>query len=256
MLEVKGLTRSFGGLDAVSNLSMEVNAGEVVGLIGPNGAGKTTVFNLITGFLPPTRGQVIFLREDVTGRSPHIIARKGIVRTFQQSAFLPDLTVMENMVTLCYLHRKSGIVRAIFNTSLYAREEKQALDRVTEVLEFLDLYSVREDLSKNLPHGYQALLGMGIALCARPKLLLLDEPLSGMNSSEVTVAKALISKIRSSGTTILLVEHNMRAVMELCDRIVVLNFGHKIAEGTPDAIQKDEEVITAYLGAKRSVAKT
>jgi branched-chain amino acid transport system ATP-binding protein len=226
------------------------------GIIGYTGSGKTTVFNLITGFISPTKGQILFEKTDITGKSPHAIAAKGIVRTFQQSAFLPDFTVLQNVAASCYLRPKSNIWEAIFNTPGYKKKELSIYNHAVELLKFLGLESVRDELAQNLPHGYQRLLGIAIALSAGPKLLLLDEPLGGMNASEVTETVALISKIRASGTTVLLVEHNMRAVMGLCDRIVVINFGRMIAEGLPAEIKKNAEVIEAYLGVSEDATQS
>ena len=253
MLEIKQLTKYFGGLAAVHSLEMNVNQGEIVGLIGPNGAGKTTVFNLITGFLRPTKGQIIFEQSDISGQTTHSIAEKGIVRTFQATTFLPDFTVLQNVLVACHLHPKIGFWKAIFNTSGYHKKEEYSFNHAVEILKFLGLDTMKDELAKNLSHGHQRLLGIAIALSANPKLLLLDEPLSGMNAAEVRESLTFINRIRSAGTTVLLVEHNMRAVMKLCDRIVVLNFGRKIAEGLPDEIRGNRDVIEAYLGVGEHV---
>lgn len=255
MLEIKGLTKYFGGLAAVSDLDMNVNRGEIVGLIGPNGAGKTTVFNLITGFFSPTRGKVIFEHNDVTGLKPHLIAAKGIVRTFQQTAFLPDLTVLQNIMAASYLNPRSNVLEAILNLPGYRNKEKIALGHALETLKFLGLDAVKDELTQNLPHGYLRLLGIAMAWSARPKLLLCDEPLTGMNSAEIKEALIIIRKICTPETSVLLVEHNMKAVMELCDRIFVLNFGRRIAAGTPDEIKNNQDVIEAYLGVEGNVTQ-
>lgn len=255
MLKIRGLTKHFGGLSAVNNLDMYVKQGEIVGLIGPNGAGKTTIFNLITGFISPTKGEIKFKQADIAGKTTHSIAEKGVVRTFQQSAFLPDLTVLQNMLASCYLHPKTGFWEAIFNFPGYRKKEQYARDHAMEILKFLGLDSVKEELAQNLPHGYQRLLGVAMALSANPKLLLLDEPLAGMNAAEVSESLTFINRIRSAGTTVLVVEHNMRAVMELCDRIVVINFGSKIAEGLPNEIRRNKDVIEAYLGTCEDVTE-
>jgi branched-chain amino acid transport system ATP-binding protein len=254
MLEINGLTKNFGGLTAVNDFSMKINRGEIVGLIGPNGAGKTTVFNLITGYFPPSKGQIIFEKTDITGKPTHFIAARGVVRTFQQNAFLPDMTVLQNMLAAAYLYPKSQIIEAILNTTGYRKKEKQTFDNAMEILKFLNLDSVKDELSQSLPHGYQRMLGIAIALSAKPRLLLLDEPLAGMNAGEVTETLRLIKKIQAAGTTVLLVEHNMRAVMQLCERINVLSFGRKIAEGTPDEIKSNSQVIEAYLGVSEDAA--
>ena len=248
ILEIKHLVKYFGGLAAIQDLDMVVNQGEIVGLIGPNGAGKTTVFNLITGFFKPTKGQIIFDQTDITGQSTHRVAELGIGRTFQTTAFLPDFTVQQNVSVSCHLHPKIGFWGAIFNTSTYRKKEKGALDRAMEILRFLGLDSMKDDFPKNMPHGHQKLLTVSMALSTNPKLLLLDEPVSGMSAAEVMEAAALINKTRSRGITIVVVEHNMTAVMELCDRLIVLNFGQKIAEGSPEEIRENRDVIEAYLG--------
>ncbi len=253
MLEIRGLTKYFGGLSAVNNLDMTVKQGEIVGLIGPNGAGKTTVFNLITGFIRPTKGQIIFEQSDITGQPTHSIADKGIVRTFQLNAFLQDMTVLQNALVSCHLHPKVGVWEALLNIPGYRKKEQYACDHAMDILQFLGLDSVKDELAQNLPHGHQRLLGIAMALSANPKLLLLDEPLAGMNAAEVRESLTFVNKIRSAGTTVLLVEHNMRAVMELCDKIVVINFGCKIAEGLPEEIRRNKDVIESYLGAGEDV---
>jgi branched-chain amino acid transport system ATP-binding protein len=248
MLEIKGLTRYFGGLCAVNNLDMTVEKGEFVGLIGPNGAGKSTVFNLITGFVKPTRGRTIFEASDITGKSPHTIARYGIVRTFQANRIFPNYTVLEDILAASHLANRTGLREGIFRTSGARKKEQYALDRAREILRFTGLESMSQDLAHNLPHGYKRILGIAIALAAQPKLLMLDEPLSGMNSQEVAEAVELMTRIWNGKTTILLIEHNMKAAMSLCKRIVVINFGAKMAEGSPEEIVSNQEVIKAYLG--------
>ncbi|MCJ7655191.1 MAG: ATP-binding cassette domain-containing protein, partial [Dehalococcoidia bacterium] len=171
MLEIKGMTKYFGGLAAVNNLNMNVNQGEIVGLIGPNGAGKTTVFNLITGSIRPTKGQIMFEQSDITGQATHSIADKGIVRTFQLTAFLQDMTVLQNVLVSCHLHPKAGVWEAILNIPSYRKKEQYACDRAVDILQFLGLDSVKDELAQNLPHGHQRLLGIAMALSANPKLL-------------------------------------------------------------------------------------
>jgi branched-chain amino acid transport system ATP-binding protein len=249
MLEIKGLTKYFGGVAAVSELDMSVNAGELVGLIGPNGAGKTTAFNLVTGFIRPTKGRIVFDGKDITGQKPHSIAEKGIVRTFQATSLFPYLTVLQNIIAACHLRPKIGFWEATLHTSSSHRKEEHSLGRALEITQFVGLDSVKDIPAQSLPHGHKRILGIAIALAAEPKLLLLDEPLSGMNAEEVAGAVALINRIWQRGTTVLLIEHNMRAAMSLCQRIVVLNFGKKIAEGPPQEIRENKEVIQAYLGA-------
>ena len=251
LLETKGLTKYFGGLAAVSYLDMQVHEGEVVGLIGPNGAGKTTSFNLISGFLRPTRGTVVFDRHDITGMKPHVIAKMGIGRTFQLASLFSDFTVLENVVASFYLYPKSRFWQAFFNTPAYREKEKYILNEAGKVLQSVGLYKAKDQLAKNLPHGHQKVLGVARALAVKPKLLLLDEPIAGMTRDEITFFLGVLEKMRSQGKTILLVEHNME-IMSLCDRIIVLNFGNKIAEGSPEEVRQNEEVIQAYFGSEHA----
>jgi ABC-type branched-subunit amino acid transport system ATPase component len=246
LLEARNLSKHFGGLAAVNGLDLDVERGEIVGLIGPNGAGKTTCFNLLSGFLRPTNGSVVFAGEDITGRRAHQVAARGLVRTFQLATLFQDLTALENVLLGLNLHARTGLRQVLFSRRIFPPDEV-AVSR--EVLEFAGLAAHADQLARNLPHGYQRVLGIAMALAARPRLLLLDEPVTGMNLSESAQVMSLIRKIRDDGTTILLVEHNMKAVMGTCDRIVVLNFGRKLAEGTPAAVSTSAEVIEAYLGA-------
>ncbi len=249
MLEIKGLTRYFGGLAAVCGLDMSMKLGNIVGLIGPNGAGKTTVFNLITGFLRPTEGQVVFEGRDITMRSPHEIATYGIVRTFQGDNLFPEFTVLQNVILACHLKPGVGFFETIFHTRSSRRKEKDIVNRAQLLLDLVGLNKMADVMARNLAHGHKRILGMAIALAAEPKLLLLDEPLSGMNAEEVSETIQLIDRLWKRGMSILLIEHNMRAAMSLCQKIVVLNFGRKIAEGTPEEIRGNPEVIQAYLGS-------
>jgi len=254
MLEVKGLTKDFGGLRAVNDLDFNIQAGEIVGLCGPNGAGKTTIFNLITGYIRPTRGQIMFEGHDITGKKPHSIARLGIVRTFQHSSIFTDLSVLENVVMANHLRSGVGALETVLNTGSNRRKDAAVLKRSRDILELVGLGGMMGVTAKTLAHGHKRMLGIAIGLAAEPKLLFLDEPLSGMNGEEVTETMALIGRLWNSGLTILLIEHNMRAAMGLCRRIAVLNFGRKIAEGTPDDVKTNPDVVQAYLGAHENVA--
>ena len=249
MLETKGLTKNFKGLCAVSSIDLNVGTGEIVGIIGPNGAGKTTIFNLITGFLKPTSGEIIFEGEDITNKKPHVVAERGIVRTFQLDRIFHDFTVIQNLVSASHLFAKIGFWEATLNTARYREKDKSAWDHAIQILHFLGLEDKKDEIAQNLSHGHQKMLGIAIAMSANPKLLLLDEPLAGMNAAEVSRALELIAKIRERGTGVLLIEHNMRAVMSICDWIVVLNFGVEIARGLPEEVKCNQEVIKAYLGA-------
>lgn len=248
-LEVIGVTKFFGGLTAINDIDIHVDHGEIVGLIGPNGAGKTTLFNLITGFLRPTKGKIVFEGEDITGKKPHLIAKLGIGRTFQLVQLFGDFSVLQNVVASFHLRPRSSAREAFFNTSSYRRKEEHILRRSEEILLLLGLHEVTNVLAKNLPHGYQKMLGMARALAIEPTLLLLDEPIGGMNADEIAFTRATIEKMRHQGVSILLVEHNMQ-IMDICDRLVVLSFGQKIAEGTLSEVRENERVIQAYFGGK------
>jgi len=247
LLEVSGLTKHFGGLAAVSQLDFHVNKGEILGLIGPNGAGKTTVFNLITGVFPPTRGRVVFDGVDITHKKPHQVAKLGIGRTFQLNPLFGNFTVLENISASFHLHPKSSLLDIYFNTATYRRNEAYILEQSLEIAKLAGLDRVKYELAKNLPHGYQKMLGMARALATRPKLLLLDEPIAGMNPDEIDSALTNIKNTQQQGVTILIVEHNMR-ILDLCDRVVVISFGQKITEGLPQEVRANEEVIKAYFG--------
>lgn len=245
LLQAHNLTKHFGGLAAVSRVDITVEEGEIVGLIGPNGAGKTTCFNLLSGFLPPTAGTIMFNGEEITGLKPHQIVARGLVRTFQLTTLFQERTVLENALLGLHLASRRGLGQALVSRHAFPRDE---IARSHEVLEFTGLASHANQLAKNLPHGHQRTLGIAMALAARPRLLMLDEPVTGMNFEESQRVMGLVKTIRDRGTTILLVEHNMRAVMSTCERIVVLSFGQKLAEGTPTEVSTNRDVITAYLG--------
>jgi branched-chain amino acid transport system ATP-binding protein len=249
LLEIRGLSRHFGGLNAVSDFTAHIEKGEIVGLIGPNGAGKTTLFNLITGIISPTRGQVLYEGTDITAKKPHKIAELGIGRTFQLNPLFGLFTVLENVLSSCHLHPKSSLLDINFNTAACRRNEAVALERSVEILKLVGLYKLKDELAMNLSCGFQKMLGMARALATLPELLLLDEPLGGMYSSEIDFALKAIKKTQQQGVTFLIVEHNMR-ILDLCDRVMVISFGEKICEGRPDEVRENKEVIRAYLGGE------
>lgn len=252
LLHVEGLTKYFGGLAAVKDLDFDVTKGEILGLIGPNGAGKTTVFNLLTGFDRRSRGKVIFKGHDITGWKPSRIAALGLARTFQIVNVFGNQTTYENVRLGHYLQQRNGGFHSIFRTRSARREEEELQHRTIELLERMGLIDVKDELASSLPQGLQRALGICIALATSPDLLLMDEPTAGMSAEETANIMAMIQQTRDMGVTIVLVEHNMKMAMGCSDRIVVLNFGEKIAEGTPEEIVGKEEVIEAYLGVRRS----
>jgi branched-chain amino acid transport system ATP-binding protein len=248
ILEITGLTKKFGGLTAVSGIDITVNEGEVLGLIGPNGAGKSTFFNLITGVIQPTKGKVVFKGKDITGMRPHEVAELGIGRTFQLNPLFPNFTVLENVLSSFQLRPRSGLLDTFFNTGVYRKNEAYIMEQSLEILKLVGLHHVKDELAKNQPHGYQKMLGVARALAIKPDLLLLDEPIAGMNPDEIDNTIDAIKRTSLSGVTIILVEHNMK-ILEICNRVVVINFGQKIVEGTPQEIKVNPEVIKAYLGS-------
>jgi branched-chain amino acid transport system ATP-binding protein len=248
LLEVKNLTKYFGGLAAVNELNFEVSKGEILALIGPNGAGKSTVFNLITSYYKPSKGTIIFIEKNTTSLKTHQIARLGIARTFQKTNVFMDMSVSQNINVAHHLQCKASDWAYFFLNSQAKKEEQEFIRDTNEILKYIGLSSYKDEQAKNLPHGLLRLLEIAIALAINPKLLLLDEPFTGMNPNETNRLIETIRNIGKKGVTIILVEHNMPVVIKICDRIVVMNFGNKIAEGKPSEIIENDKVIEAYLG--------
>ncbi|MBI5410313.1 MAG: ABC transporter ATP-binding protein [Nitrospirae bacterium] len=248
ILEVRDLTKIFGGLKAIEEVSFKVKQGIILSVIGPNGAGKTTLFNCLTGVLSSTRGRVLFEGADATNKRAHEITAKGVARTFQNIRVFGSMTVLENVMIGQHLRSKEGLFTAILGTDTFRKEEDEIRSKALEYLEFAGIQDYADTLAENLPYGDQKRLEIARALATEPKLLLLDEPAAGMNPQETWELMELIKRIREWGKTVIIIEHDMKVVMGISDRIIVLDHGVKIAEGTPDEIRNNPYVIEAYLG--------
>ncbi len=251
ILEVNHVTKRFGGLTAVNDVSFVVNQGEILSVIGPNGAGKSTLFKLISSFLSTSSGDVRLAGERINNLAPHIVARKGVVRTFQETTIFRSMTVRENIIVSHHLRSRASLWGFFLGSKVAKTDEHAFGQSADNIIDFLGLQAIRNELASTLPQGHLRALGMAIGLATDPKVLLLDEPFAGMNHDETMHMVDLVRRLRDErGVTVLLVEHDMPAVMKISDRIVVLNFGEKIAEGTPLEIQNNERVIEAYLGSE------
>lgn len=248
LLRTENVTQRFGGLTAVSSVSIELFEHEIVGIIGPNGAGKTTFFNVLTGIYTPDEGSVYLDGTDITGKMPHEIAKLGMTRNFQNIRLFGNMTILENIMTGIYCRKKANLLDSILGTKRHRQEERETEEEALRYLEIVGLADARYDMATSLPYGQQRKLEIGRALASNPKVLLLDEPAAGMNDQETLDLANFIKELREMGYSIVLIEHDMRLVMNVCDRIYVLNYGAQIAHGTPDEIKQNPEVIAAYLG--------
>ncbi|UCG08146.1 MAG: ABC transporter ATP-binding protein [Desulfobacterales bacterium] len=248
VLEVRKLTKHFGGLAALNDVDLDVSESEILGIIGPNGAGKSTLFNIIAGFFPPTSGTVMFKGKELTGLRADQVAHQGIGRTFQASTLFKQFTVFDNVFNAFHMHYRQPPWKALLHTRAVRQEEGTMKQKAMEILNFTGLASQKDKLAENLSSGYQKILAISIALATNPKLLLLDEPVTTLSPHMVEAVMGLVTKVRDTGTTVLIIEHNMKAIMDYCDRIAVLAYGSKIAEGLPREIGENKEVVEAYLG--------
>jgi len=249
ILEINSVSKQFGGLTALDNVSFQVEEGEIRGLIGPNGAGKSTMFKNIAGFQVPTMGNIRYQGQSIEGKKPHTIAEMGIVRTFQETTLFQELSVFENALVGTHIRARSNVFSAVLG--LDRLKQQAASEKVMEVLEFMGLIERKDQLASELPLGSQRALALSIALVSEPKVMLMDEPFAGMNGEETSHMMDLTRKVRESGITVVLVEHDMKAVMGLCNYLTVLNFGQVLAQGTPEEVRNNDKVIEAYLGGAR-----
>lgn len=251
ILQIRNITKRYGGLTAVNDVSFDVKSGEILSVIGPNGAGKSTLFKLISSFVPATSGEVLFNGGRISSLAPHKVACMGVVRTFQETTIFRSMTVRENIIVSHHLRSRASLFGFFLGTSQAREDEAAFAASADDIVDFLGLQAIRNELASNLPQGHLRALGMAIGLATDPKVILLDEPFAGMNHDETMKMVGLVRRLRDErGVTVLLVEHDMPAVMKISDRIVCINFGQKIAEGTPHEIRENEKVIEAYLGSE------
>jgi len=250
LLNVRDVTKNFGGLRAIDRVSFHINKGEIFSIIGPNGAGKTTMFNLITGFLPATEGAIVFKDEIISGLKPYQVARKNIARTFQLTMLFEQNTVLDNLIIGQRVTREAGVLHSIFGLKKKKDREAKTVERAHELAEFVGLAGYKHTVAALMPHGAQKQLSIGLALAAEPELVLLDEPVEGVDMDEIGILIDLIKRVRDSGITVCLIEHKMSVVMNISDRILALNYGEKLIEDVPEVVCRDEAVIKSYLGDK------